>query len=62
MMVEKTFNLSGGCHCGSVRYTLHEPPLSVQHRNCESCRKTSDSLYATGGVMRIDLVEYYRLR
>ena len=35
-MVEKTFNLSGGCHCGSVRYTIHEPPLSIQHCHCES--------------------------
>lgn len=57
MMVEKTFNLSGGCHCGSVRYTLHEPPLSVQHCHCETCRKSTGSLYATAGVMRIDKVE-----
>ncbi len=56
-MSEKTFKLSGGCHCRSVRYTLLEPSLSVQHCHCKSCRKTSGSLYATGGIMRRDKVE-----
>jgi hypothetical protein len=56
-MAETTFKLSGGCHCGAVRYTLHAPPLSVQHCHCETCRKTSGCLYATGGVMRRDKVK-----
>ena len=51
------FPISGGCHCGAVRYTLHAPPLSVQHCHCESCRKSNGSLYATGGVVRRDEVE-----
>ena len=49
--------LSGGCHCGAVRYTLHASPLSIQHCHCETCRKTSGALYTTGGVMRRDKVE-----
>ena len=56
-MSEKTFKLSGGCHCGAVRYTIFASPLSVQHCHCESCRKTTGSLYATGGVIRRDKVE-----
>ena len=51
-MTEKIFHLSGGCHCGAVRYTISAPPLSVQHCHCETCRKTSGTLYRTGGVMR----------
>ena len=50
-------NLSGGCHCGAVRYTLHASPLSIFHCHCEDCRKTTGSLYQSGGVMRRDMVE-----
>ena len=56
-MSEKSFNLSGGCHCGAVRYTIFASPLSVQHCHCETCRKTTGSLYATGAVMRRDKVD-----
>lgn len=49
--------LSGGCHCGAVRYTLRASPLAVQHCHCESCRKTTGALHATLGVMRRDKVE-----
>jgi len=49
--------LSGGCHCGAVRYTLLASPLSVQHCHCETCRKTTGALYATAGVMRRDKVK-----
>ena len=49
--------LSGGCHCGAVRYTLRASPLSVQHCHCESCRKTTGALHATIGVMQQDKVE-----
>ncbi len=51
-MADELPNLSGGCHCGAVRYTILEPPLSVQHCHCESCRKTTGCFYNTGGVMR----------
>ncbi len=50
-------NLSGGCHCGAVRYTLRASPLSIMHCHCEDCRKTSGCLYQTGGVLRRDKVE-----
>ena len=55
--MDKEIKLSGGCHCGAVRYTLHAPPLSVQHCHCESCRKSIGALHATLGVMRRDKVE-----
>lgn len=49
--------LSGGCHCGAVRYALQASPLAVQHCHCESCRKTTGAMHATVGVMRQDKVE-----
>jgi len=56
-MASRTYSLSGGCHCGAVRYTMLEPPLSVQHCHCESCRKVSGCFYQTGGVVRRDKVK-----
>ena len=55
--MDNEIKLSGGCHCGAVRYTLHATPLSVQHCHCESCRKTTGALHATVGIMRRDKVE-----
>ena len=55
-MANSKYQLSGGCHCGSVRYTMLEPPQSIQHCHCESCRKVSGCFYQTAGVVRRDKV------
>jgi hypothetical protein len=55
--MDTEINLSGGCHCGAVKYNLKASPLSVQHCHCESCRKSTGALHATFGVMRLDKVE-----
>jgi hypothetical protein len=55
--MDNEIKLSGGCHCGAVRYTLQASPLSVQHCHCESCRKSTGALHATVGVMQRDKVE-----
>jgi hypothetical protein len=55
-MATSKYQLSGGCHCGSVRYTMLEPPQSIQHCHCESCRKVSGCFYQTAGVVRRDKV------
>ena len=55
--MDNEIELSGGCHCGAVRYSLQASPLSVQHCHCESCRKSIGALHATLGVMRRDKVE-----
>ena len=46
-----SFPLSGGCHCGDVRYSLAEPALSVQHCHCSQCRKIFATLCAQGAVI-----------
>lgn len=43
--------LYGGCHCGAVRYSVSEPPLSVQHCHCSQCRKLFAALCAQGAVI-----------
>lgn len=55
-MESDAYRLSGGCHCGAVRYTMLEPPPGVQHCHCESCRKVSGCFYQTGGVVRREKV------
>jgi hypothetical protein len=46
------YPLKGGCHCGSVRFELLAPPLSVQHCHCENCRKISGEFTSTGAIVR----------
>src|SRR5262245_47794706 len=45
------FQVSGGCHCGAVRYSLCAPASSVQHCHCSMCRTTTGSLFLTGAVV-----------
>jgi hypothetical protein len=39
--------LTGGCHCGSVRYTITEPALDTHHCHCGICRKFHGALFVT---------------
>jgi hypothetical protein len=48
--------LSGGCHCGAVKYILNASPLSVQHCHCETCRKSTGALHATVGIIQRDKI------
>ena len=45
------YPMSGGCHCGAVRFTILAPPLSVQHCHCENCRKISGEFTSTGAII-----------
>lgn len=42
-----TPRLSGGCMCGSVRYTISEPPIAAGLCHCNRCRPQSGSAYST---------------
>jgi len=46
------YPMSGGCHCGAVRFQLLAPPISVQHCHCENCRKISGEFTSTGAIVR----------
>ena len=41
------FKLSGGCQCGTVRYTIYEPARSTDHCHCSMCRKIHGALFAS---------------
>jgi hypothetical protein len=40
---------SGGCICGSVRYTVRGEPFHVGRCHCGDCRKRSGSTYTIYG-------------
>jgi hypothetical protein len=42
-----TESITGGCHCGQVRYTCTEAPVSARHCHCTDCRKLSGSGHAS---------------
>jgi hypothetical protein len=39
--------LTGGCHCGAVRYTLKSEPLWGGHCQCTNCQKFSGTGHAS---------------
>ena len=46
------FKLTGGCHCGAVRYVLTAPPLLAYACHCTECQSISASAFATScGVL-----------
>ena len=46
-MEDQTDRVTGGCHCGAVRYEAVGAPVYVPYCHCETCRKT------TGGPMAL---------
>jgi hypothetical protein len=33
--------LTGGCHCGALRYEAREPPVDTGYCHCSICRRTT---------------------
>lgn len=50
----------GGCLCGAVRYRAIGSPLQVAHCHCESCRRSTGSMFATGVGFRVEDVAWTR--
>ena len=46
----RSANITGGCICGAVRYTLTTPAKSTYHCHCLMCRKAHGALFATFSV------------
>lgn len=46
--------ISGGCQCGAVRYTVHGPAKELNHCHCSICRKCHGALFATWSKVRQD--------
>ena len=45
------FPVSGGCVCGSVRFTVNGPAICVVHCHCSMCRRSYASLVGTGATI-----------
>ena len=45
------FPVSGGCICGSVRFTINAPAICVVHCHCSMCRRSYASLVGTGATI-----------
>ena len=43
--------ISGGCLCGAVRYTLKSAPQSVVICHCTHCQKASGSAFSTNAAI-----------
>src|SRR5260370_8280396 len=41
------FKLTGGCHCGNVRYTITAPAVDTHHCHCSICRKVHGAIFVT---------------
>jgi hypothetical protein len=46
--------LTGGCLCGAVRYTLAAPVHDVIHCHCSMCRKAHGALFVSFGLAPAD--------
>ena len=51
-LMDTKHNLSGGCLCGGVRYTLGEPPFGLVDCHCVDCRRSSGAPYVTWGMVK----------
>lgn len=48
--------LSGGCHCGQLRYTVTGEPLNVMVCHCDSCKKVTGQPFFARAVFPADAV------
>ena len=42
--------LTGGCHCGRVRYEVHGRVYSFRHCHCTDCRKIHGTVYQSSAL------------
>jgi len=50
-------SITGGCHCGAVRYTLGTPPMWAGHCQCTNCQKFSSAGHISNMVVAKDAFE-----
>lgn len=40
-------SVTGGCHCGQLRYRLDAPLQDIAHCHCQACRRTTGGIVTT---------------
>jgi hypothetical protein len=48
------FALTGGCHCGAVRYRVTAPARELCHCHCSICRRIHGSVFASFAIVARD--------
>lgn len=50
--------LKGGCLCGKVRFTAHQPPLRTFACHCTFCQRVTGSSFYAESLFALDAVEF----
>jgi hypothetical protein len=45
------FSVTGGCHCGAVRYRVTAPAGEVCHYHCSICRRVHGAAFASFAIV-----------
>ena len=48
-----TVPFSGGCACGSIRYTCSRAPVAMLNCHCLDCQRSSGAPFASGVIVRV---------
>ena len=56
-----TQSLTGGCHCGQLRYTVTGAPLNVMVCHCDSCKKVTGQPFFARAVFPASAVAFTAL-
>lgn len=46
-----SFALTGGCHCGAVRYRVTAPARELCHCHCSICRRIHGAVFASFAIV-----------
>ena len=49
--------LTGGCHCGHIRYECNELPFDADHCYCQMCQRTTGAVVASWMDFKISQVK-----
>ena len=50
-MADKSMPITGGCHCGAVRFEVTSEPIETYCCHCRICQRTSGSAFLAGAVV-----------
>ena len=53
-----TLPLTGGCHCGALRYQVTAVPLGVYNCHCTNCQRVGGGAFATNVVLIPNAVKF----
>lgn len=51
MNVKQSLPLTGGCHCGGLRYEIAAAPLTIYNCHCANCQKITGSAFVVAAAV-----------